>query len=330
VRLRRLVSRRRPDTCGRGLVLLYHRVTAADLDPQLLCVAPERFTEHLEVLQRLTAVVPLDRIREAADSERSVPVAVTFDDGYADNLLEAAPLLEIPATFFVVSGQVGAGSEFWWDRVERALFEPDELPDRLELAIGPETVRFDFADGRVRDRTWNVLRDDTPSPRQAAYRELTTRLRPLDPIERDEAVDELSRWSGVPADVRASHRPLTETELRRLDAHPNATVGAHTVTHPVLAALSRRDQRIEVTTSKQQLEEFLGHGVASFSYPYGGHGDFSRASVSAVTAAGFELACANFEGRVGPKTDRFRLPRMLVRDWSGDEFERRLRAWMGT
>jgi len=257
---------------------------------------------------------------------------VTFDDGYADNLQAAAPLLEaheVPATFFAVSGQIGADREFWWDRVERALFEPDELPEALDLAIGQEVIRLEFADGTASDRTWNVQRDDTPSPRHIAYRELTTRLRVLDTPRRDAVIDELSCWARVAPGVRSSHRPLDEAQLVRLDAHPQVSVGAHTVSHPVLAALSRSRQRDEIEQSKRRLEVLLEHPVSSFSYPFGGHDEFTGATVSAVVAAGFERACANFEGRVGARTDRFQLPRLLVRDWSGEEFERRLRAWSG-
>jgi peptidoglycan/xylan/chitin deacetylase (PgdA/CDA1 family) len=113
-----------------------------------------------------------------------------------------------------------------------------------------------------------------------------------------------------------------------LDAHELADVAAHTVHHPSLAALDPACQRQEVARSKRRLEELVGRRVAAFSYPYGGPTDYSRITVDAVRAAGFDVACANVEGRVGPRSDVFQLPRMIVRDWDGYEFERRLRVWL--
>ena len=89
---------------SRDLILLYHRVARVDSDPWSLCVTPEHFSEHLEVLRKHRPI-RLDQVKpsgwRAGGSRASV--AITFDDGYADNLYEAKRLLErydIPATFF--------------------------------------------------------------------------------------------------------------------------------------------------------------------------------------------------------------------------------------
>ncbi|HWX08351.1 MAG TPA: polysaccharide deacetylase family protein [Gaiellaceae bacterium] len=316
-----------------GLILLYHRVAEPERDPLLLSVAPRRFEDHLEVIRRLAAPTPLASIQSASPADGRVPVAVTFDDGYADNFLAAAPLLEaaaVPATVFVVSGMVGADREFWWDELERALLAVDDAPASLELQMsaGGPVVRFDFSDGARPDPAWNILRGDTPSQYTAAYRALLAQLAPLESTARDAVIDELRRWAGVTSGVRATHRSLDEAELLRLDAHDFVEVGAHTVGHPSLAALTESQQRAEIEGSKSRLEELLGRPVTSFSYPFGGRDDYSRTTIRSVEAAGFDLACANVEGRVTARTDRYQLPRLLVRDWDGDELARRLQRWL--
>src|SRR5689334_22252023 len=102
-------------------ILLYHRVTNLETDPQLLAVTPENFAAHVEILRELTLPMRLPEL--VADVRAGKPlarsaVAVTFDDGYADNLDHAAPLLrdrQIPATVFVATAGLNNAAEFFWD-----------------------------------------------------------------------------------------------------------------------------------------------------------------------------------------------------------------------
>jgi peptidoglycan/xylan/chitin deacetylase (PgdA/CDA1 family) len=93
----------------RAVILLYHRVTELAADPQLLSVSPQHFAEHLDVIRKVGLPMPLKSLWQAGRRERSskCDVIVTFDDGYADNLYNAKPLLEshdVPATVFVTTG----------------------------------------------------------------------------------------------------------------------------------------------------------------------------------------------------------------------------------
>lgn len=103
---------------GGALILGYHRVATAERDPYRLCVRPQYFEEQLAVLQRVAQPLSLAELYCALGDNR-LPrraVALTFDDGYADFLHEALPLLnsyQIPATVFVVSGCLGGS--FWWE-----------------------------------------------------------------------------------------------------------------------------------------------------------------------------------------------------------------------
>jgi hypothetical protein len=77
------------------------------------------------------------------------------------------------------------------------------------------------------------------------------------------------------------------------------------------------------------IEDIVGRPVPLFAYPYGRVEDFSRRTVRLARKAGFLLACANVPGTVSRGTDRFRLPRYVVRDWDGDTFEKSLKDWLG-
>ena len=291
---------------GNGaLILLYHRIAHLERDPQLLAVTPERFDEHLEILRRKANVMPLKELVQKRDSglpPRSV--AITFDDGYADNLLFAKPLLErheLPATVFVTSGFVGVDREFWWDELDRILLNHQ-------------------------DAGWNVASGNDDEPRHAEYRSLHATLRSSTEPQRLQALHDLQVRTNSGSSARATHRALTPDQLRELAEGGLVEVGAHTVTHPVLASLSPASQHQEIDTSKRKLEEWLGQTVHSFAYPYGGKRDYDKHSVEAVRNLGFSLACSNFRGTVWPNTNRLELPRALIRNWGGEEFERMLDA----
>jgi len=263
-------------------------------------------------------------------------VAVTFDDGYADNLEHARPLLGrygVPATVFVTMAEDGDRREFWWDALEGMLLGPETLPDHLELGIGSRRREWDLGVPAVENHLhpatpWNVLSAGDDSPRQALYRELCDVLRAMRFEQQVEVLKELAEWAGRPEDVRPTHRRLTPEEILRLSADRRVDIGAHTITHPVLSILPPAAQEEEIVGSKRRLERILGRGVTTFSYPFGTRLDYTDATAEFVKRAGFACACANVPGVVGPASNRFLWPRFLVRDWDGDAFARRLEAWL--
>ena len=153
----------------KALILLYHRVALPGADPWALCVSPEHFSEHMEVLRRIASPCTLSELvrAHAANSIPENAVAVTFDDGYLDNLTNARPILEehdVPATIFVCSSAVGRRQEFWWDQLERALLQsPEKLPERLELDIDGKRMTWSLR-GRRQARRRPRLACEAPAP----------------------------------------------------------------------------------------------------------------------------------------------------------------------
>jgi peptidoglycan/xylan/chitin deacetylase (PgdA/CDA1 family) len=285
---------------GRAVLLCYHRVAALEHDPQLLAVTPERFRAQLQMLQSRFSVQPLEELVGA--DVRARRVAITFDDGYADNLA-ALRDAGAPAAVFVTTGQTGARRELWWDELERLLGKRSGDGDLMLRGR-----RFDTSDSH------------------AAYEAIHASVRQWPTEEVEAAMVELRAWAGESptGDHRDSHRQLDVDELQALDAVPGVEIGAHSVTHPSLAAQPEAVQQRELVESKIQLERWLGHPVRSMSYPYGGSRDQSKLTRRLAREAGYSYAAANFPGLVGPRSDRWRLPRVLVRDWEAAELEARL------
>jgi peptidoglycan/xylan/chitin deacetylase (PgdA/CDA1 family) len=264
------------------------------------------------------------------------PVVVTFDDGYADNLLNARPVLEeahVPATFFLVSGRLGSSQEFWWDELERLFLSPGQLPRQLELVIAGRKWHWDLgeaadyeAESHRRYQDWRAW-EPAPTPRHAVYLCVYDCLYPLLERDREIALHRLRLWAGTDAGARPTHRTLTRAEAQMLVAGERFELGAHTATHPCLSALDPAAQREEIRQSKIVLQELGGRPVASFAYPFGRLRDYSAETIALLKEAGFQRACSSFAGKVSMASDLFQLPRMVVVDWDGEAFARKLADW---
>lgn len=324
-----------------AVVLLYHRIADANFDPQLLCVSPRHFAEHLKVLTEEVQLLSLEGM-VAALRHRELPrraVVVTFDDGYIDNLDTAKPLLEahrVPATVFVATGQLDGTRGYWWDRLEQFLLWPGVLPHVLEIRLGDLTPRLEL--GRAarytepefeRYRGWTVLATDDPTPRHAAYRRLHRLLLQRGPSHHTSAIEQIGACYEPLAVNQERPAVLDAAGLGRLARGNLVQVGAHSVSHPRLAGLPVEQQCAEIEESKQQLETILGRSVTSFAYPFGSFGDYTTDTIRLVREAGFSCACANVPGVARQASDVFELPRMIVRNWDGGEFAARIESWFG-
>ena len=292
------------------IVLLYHRVADLPRDPQMLAVSPENFREQLKFLKENLPIVKLD---SSFDTMPRPAVAITFDDGYADNCQNALPILEelqLPATFFISPGYISGNVEFWWDEAERVILESPTLPSIVELPNDELACPFTVEE----DRTTRYLK-------------LLSYIRKLDAPLRAQLLGSIRASCGEAAAARESHRPLNYVELRILAESPLAIIGGHGVTHTPLSAISAERQREEILGSKKALEEMTGKEVRLFSYPLGTRVDYTKESVSFCREAGFTAAASNFPGQVHRWTDRYQLPRHLVRNWPLETFKKNLQSF---
>lgn len=320
-----------------SLILMYHRIHESASDPWSLCVSPRHFSEHLEVLESFASYLRLSDLGRAL-CDGSLPhrgIAVTFDDGYADNLYIAKPLLErhaVPATVFVATGQLGSEREFWWDELERLLLQPGVLPEELCLTVNGADYRWQlgraavYTDEDFHRNSHRQAWEGDQGSRLCLYHSIWELLLPLPQQAQREVLDQLLDWAGQASAARSSHRPLSAEEICTLTRDDLIQVGAHTITHPFLSAHSAAFQREEICQSKARLEEITGTAVTCFAYPYG---HYTKTSEVLSREAGFDCACTTGDATIWRFTDPFVMPRMAVGNWDGDEFSRQLINHLG-
>lgn len=318
---------------GEAAVLCYHRVFDPPRNRWGVAVTPAHFEEHLDYLCRNHTILPLlellDRMEEGRVPDRAV--VLTFDDGYADNLHTALPLLQrydAPATVFVASGYVDQAAEFWWHELEQLVYRPPSVPSRITVSLGTRQLSWETRD-------WPRIGADgqrvkaTPEGRLArnrAFTALRNGIRGLPVERRSEAIAQLRAQVGDPGPPRSDYGAMSSEELRRLAESGLVEIGAHTVHHPYLPGLTADEQREEIAQSKAALEALLERPVQSFSYPNGG---FTAHTAQIVQELGFRGSGSTQADLVWRRSHPFALPRISIKDCTGDELAARLRHWFG-
>jgi peptidoglycan/xylan/chitin deacetylase (PgdA/CDA1 family) len=311
----RRARRRRPRQQSGPLILLYHRIVEREPDPLGVCVSPRNFVQQLDVLRTTREVVPLPEI--VSGHLPSNAAAVTFDDGYRDNLRYAAPALAdagVPATLFVSTGHMAHGKGFWWDELERLLrTAPTDVEPSLTLELAGQRREF---------------RVGTEHERRVARRHLHAWLQPMSPEEIGSALSALRGWARMSDEggTPELERAMSPKELRAFASIPGLTAGAHTRSHLSLRHADRATQDAEIGGSRADVAGWLGAEPTCFSYPFGVPGaDFDDGVVARVAATGFSLGVTTSPGTVDG-ADRFKLPRRVVPDIEGERFD----AWLRT
>lgn len=278
-------------------VLIFHRVLPA---PDALRPGePDavRFAAQMSWVREWFNVLALDEAVERlrAGSLPARALCVTFDDGYADNLTVALPILQrlgLPATFFVASGYLDGGRMFNDTVIEAVRRAPGPRLDLADLGLGTHPL-------------------DGTAERRAAIAALLERLKYRPSDERADLADAIAARVGaaLPADLMMSGAGL------RALADAGMTIGAHTASHPILARISDGEAQREIETGRAALEARIGRPVTLFAYPNGKPGrDYTAAHVAMVRRLGFAAAVSTAPGAASPGGDPFQLPRFTPWD----------------
>ncbi|MGM9479722.1 polysaccharide deacetylase family protein [Roseateles sp. NT4] len=295
-------------------VLIFHRVLP-EPDPLFPDeVDAARFDTLLGWVKSWFNVLPLDEAaRRLADGSLPARAAVlTFDDGYADNHDVALPLLQkhgLACSFFIATGFLDGG-RMWNDTLIEAV-RRSSLP-LLDLR--------GLQDGRGNDLGQHALGD--VASRRAALGNLIERVKYLPPEPRVACVDAIAQRAEVqpPNDLM-----MSSAKVRALHA-AGMQIGAHTVSHPILAKLGRQEAADEIGRSREVLQDLLGARVGLFAYPNGKPGNDYLPDVhpGLVRELGFDAAVSTRWAASRRGEDLFQIPRFTPWDRGRAKFGLRL------
>jgi peptidoglycan/xylan/chitin deacetylase (PgdA/CDA1 family) len=278
----------RPIFSGIGAIFMLHHVRPADdaaFQPNRhLEVTPEFLRATLTHLRDhdvdIVTSDEMNRRLGARDFRRRF-ACITLDDGYRDNRDFALPVFEefaAPFTVYVASDFAAGNGRLWWITLQRLI----AAQDRIEAEIGGSVIRLDA---------------DTPEAKQAAFQRLHDGLRAL-PEGGDLAAGMTALCDRYGVDETAVSRELCLSweELRGFAEHPLVTIGAHTISHCILARQSETAAAHELLVSRTRIESELQRPVAHLAYPYGDKAAAGTREFALAQAAGYATAVTTRPG----------------------------------
>jgi peptidoglycan/xylan/chitin deacetylase (PgdA/CDA1 family) len=291
---------------GKLLILIYHRVLDKPDFMRPDEVDCTRFDEQMKLIANYFNVLTLHEAVGLMKQEKlpSRAVCVTFDDGYADNLLNATPILKkhgLNATFFIATGFLDGG-RMWNDTVIEAVRNmPGKEMDLTDIDLGC----FDVSSKQAR---------------RLAAGEIIRKIKHITPEKRLK----LAELIGSKANDLPNRLMLTSDQLKELEEN-GMEVGGHTVTHPILSTLTKELAQKEIAEGKEQLEKLLDKELNYFAYPNGKPGqDYHLEQVRIVEECGFSAAVSTQWGVNTQNSDYFQLSRFTPWDKKIEKFMLRM------
>lgn len=251
----------RPFAGGIGAIFTLHHVRPAlpgAFQPNRMLEIEPRFLE--EVILRLRRqdidIVGLDEVhrRLAGGDHGRFFVALTFDDGYRDNLEHAWPILkrhEVPFALFLATSFSDGIGELWWIALERVIARTEHLVIEMRGAR-------------------KFFQCEHTAEKRKAFSEIYWWLRGLED-ERDlrSAVRDLCARYGVDPMAPGRELCMNWPEIAALAKDPLVTIGAHTVNHRMLRKWPAETAGEEIRRSVEVIEDSLGLRARHFAYPVG-------------------------------------------------------------
>jgi peptidoglycan/xylan/chitin deacetylase (PgdA/CDA1 family) len=304
-------------TARRGLaVITYHGVLPPHykpIDPGFdgSLITAETFRRQLRLLKAThTMISPEDMLAWCRNEWELPPRAalLTCDDGFLSNLTGMLPVLQdegLRCLFFVTAASAGDERTMLWHEELLLLFLRARAGSFRICGEGIEIGGVLGAREQRRILWWNSVK----------------RLSQIDAESRQCFLHAAHDYFGVERTLDyylASHPEalhhfclMTRSELQQLAA-AGMTIGAHSLSHPVLSQMSPELARTEITQSRAQLEAALGKPIWAFAYPFGDAGSVTPRVAAMAKQAGFDAAFMNIGGGLGTELPPHAIPRVHV------------------
>ncbi len=220
----------------------------------------KEFEKHIQYYQRHFDIVSLSQIyaiRQKNIIPKRTTIALTFDDGFINNLDTALPILEkykVPATFFVTTAPIENKDSLLFSEILEigcAIPQKDEV--QLGNIIFKRTGKYQWI-SEGGQSLYAFLRQQKSQEKNRLVQDWKIRYK------LDEQIKKIDKQC---------YALMNEKDLKQLASSPLIELGSHTHSHHLLTSLSDDELRFELQRSKSLLEKITGRKVESIAFPDG-------------------------------------------------------------
>ena len=264
-------------------------------------ILKNEFQEFLDSMVKTGHPVTMDEVLDFC-SGNPLPkksFAVTFDDGFLNNLTVAVPVLEafgVPATLYLTTDFIANNRMSWADRIDWAFESKAEV--KLLLPWQAEAVSAESYTQKI-----NLLE------------EIRRNVKTVSSFDGDEVATLIQRQLGLEETWKNTgelDQKMNWDDVRTLQQSELFTVGGHTHTHPVMSHLAAAELANEVTFCIKMLESELDVKLRHFSYPEGMAESYSQAVIDKLKNCDILCSPTAQHGTNPILSDPFRLKRIFV------------------
>lgn len=261
---------------NRGLILMFHEVNDATW-----------FENTIEFIKSKYNLVDLGYFESNAGQKKvKRPCHITFDDGHISFYKIAYPILikhQVPTTLFVSPEIIKSKSNYWFKEIE--YYEKHILTQlqAAELGIDESVIKDVHSICTMKCLTYDSIQ------KVIQQYQLTTQTEARPP------------------------QNMSAEEIIEVDKSDFVTIGAHTITHPILGNETGERSCTEITQSIDGLRELLGRDIKYFAYPNGIPGiDFTEREYKYLADSQIALAVSTESDFVHTSSHRYSLPRISI------------------
>lgn len=263
-------------------------------------ISKDQFYSVCLKLSKIGNILSMDEVYEILLKKKKLPpfsYAITFDDGFLNNLTVAAPILydlKLPATFYVTTNFIDKNYMSWVDRLEREL----EKNSKNKIIV-----------------PWGIFEANNIKKKIEFLNNLRKVLKTNPIFNPDKITNDIILQLGRKIEYTGESeldKKMNWKNIKLLSSEKIFTIAPHSHNHKILSFCDEKSLRLEITKSIYLLQNKVKVDNFHFAYPDGQSNHYNAEVINMLKKNGIKCCPTAISGINNARTNPFNLKRIMV------------------